>query len=55
MEDGHWANDYGGPMFLLPGLIFTCYISKTEFSREQTLEMIRYLTNFQCKDGGWGL
>jgi hypothetical protein len=19
MEDGHWANDYGGPMFLLPG------------------------------------
>jgi lanosterol synthase len=19
-EDGHWADDYGGPMFLLPGI-----------------------------------
>ena len=19
--DGHWAGDYGGPMFLLPGLV----------------------------------
>jgi len=19
LEDGHWGNDYGGPMFLLPG------------------------------------
>jgi len=18
-EDGHWANDYGGPLFLMPG------------------------------------
>jgi hypothetical protein len=21
-EDGHWADDYGGPMFLLPGTSF---------------------------------
>lgn len=27
-EDGHWAGDYGGPMFLMPGLIFACYITK---------------------------
>lgn len=20
-SDGHWAGDYGGPMFLLPGLV----------------------------------
>ena len=20
-EDGHWANDYGGPLFLLPGFL----------------------------------
>lgn len=20
-HDGHWAGDYGGPMFLLPGLV----------------------------------
>lgn len=27
-DDGHWAGDYGGPMFLMPGLIFSCYIAK---------------------------
>src|SRR5688572_30288518 len=25
-EDGHWANDYGGPLFLLPGLLIACYV-----------------------------
>lgn len=23
MDDGHWAGDYGGPMFLMPGLLIT--------------------------------
>jgi lanosterol synthase len=27
-DDGHWAGDYGGPMFLMPGLIFSSYITK---------------------------
>ena len=54
-EDGHWANDYGGPMFLMPGLVFTCYITGFELEAEQKLEMIRYLQNQQRKDGGWGL
>ena len=31
-EDGHWAGDYGGPMFLMPGLIFACYITKVRRS-----------------------
>eukprot|EP00741_Cyanophora_paradoxa_P007343 tig00001107_g7103.t1 len=53
-DDGHWPADYGGPMFLLPGLVFTCYISKTELSAAQKSEMIRYLTNHQNADGGWG-
>jgi hypothetical protein len=22
MEDGHWGNDYGGPLFLMPGTFF---------------------------------
>ena len=22
-EDGHWAGDYGGPLFLMPGLVVT--------------------------------
>ena len=25
-DDGHWASDYGGPMFLMPGLIISLYI-----------------------------
>ena len=28
-DEGHFPNDYGGPMFLLPGLVITSYISKT--------------------------
>lgn len=31
-EDGHWAGDYGGPMFLMPGLIFACYITKVRIT-----------------------
>ncbi|XP_064613807.1 lanosterol synthase-like isoform X2 [Liolophura sinensis] len=54
-EDGHWAGDYGGPLFLMPGLVIVCYITKTEFTREQRLEMIRYLRSVQCPSGGWGL
>ena len=54
-ETGHWGNDYGGPMFLLPGLVFACYISNTRLSEEQRIEMVRYLTNEQNEDGGWGL
>ena len=25
-DDGHWASDYGGPMFLMPGLIISLYV-----------------------------
>lgn len=57
-EEGVWPGDYGGPMFLMPGLLITLYISK---SLERTLgpehrkEMLRYLRNHQNKDGGFGL
>ena len=27
-EDGHWAGDYGGPLFLMPGMS-TCYKTMT--------------------------
>ncbi|KAK9866458.1 hypothetical protein WJX84_004983 [Apatococcus fuscideae] len=56
--DGHWAGDYGGPMFLMPGLIITCYITgslKAVLTSHHQQEMIRYLENHQNKDGGWGL
>lgn len=56
--DGHWAGDYGGPMFLMPGLLITCYITgsmQAVLSSHHQQEMIRYLRNHQNQDGGWGL
>eukprot|EP01132_Coremiostelium_polycephalum_P005557 gene5557-6920_t len=55
-EDGHWAGDYGGPMFLLPGLVITCYVTGYQLPEEHQREIIRYLFNRQNQnDGGWGL
>lgn len=54
-EDGHWANDYGGPMFLLPGLVITCYITGTELGAHRKTEIIRYLFNHITEEGAWGL
>nr|BBE49396.1 cycloartenol synthase [Polystichum fibrilloso-paleaceum (nom. illeg.)] len=57
-EDGHWAGDYGGPMFLMPGLVIVLYITgslNVVLSEPHKEEMIRYLYNHQNKDGGWGL
>ncbi|EFA81207.1 cycloartenol synthase [Heterostelium album PN500] len=55
-EDGHWAGDYGGPMFLLPGLVITCYVTGYKLPEPHVQEIIRYLLNRQNpKDGGWGL
>ncbi|XP_055494164.1 lanosterol synthase [Leucoraja erinacea] len=54
-EDGHWAGDYGGPLFLLPGLLITCHAAKIPLSDFQRKEMIRYLRSVQLPDGGWGL
>ena len=53
-EDGHWAGDYGGPMFLMPGLITTLYITKAPFPDWKKEGMIAYLKNHQQEDGGWG-
>ncbi|KAL6335651.1 hypothetical protein AAG906_030789 [Vitis piasezkii] len=57
-HDGHWPGDYGGPMFLLPGLVITLYVTgalHVVLSIEQQREMCRYLCNHQNEDGGWGL
>nr|AWK97868.1 OSC4 [Tripterygium wilfordii] len=57
-DDGHWPGDYGGPLFLLPGLIITLHITgalNAVLSREHQHEMCRYLYNHQNRDGGWGL
>eukprot|EP01111_Echinosteliopsis_oligospora_P009944 TRINITY_DN3011_c0_g1_i1.p1 TRINITY_DN3011_c0_g1~~TRINITY_DN3011_c0_g1_i1.p1 ORF type:complete len:715 (+),score=199.90 TRINITY_DN3011_c0_g1_i1:34-2178(+) len=54
-SDGHWAGDYGGPLFLLPGMLITCYVCEVSLKEEQKKEMIRYLLSRQRSDGGWGL
>jgi cycloartenol synthase len=57
--DGHWPGDYGGPMFLLPGLLITLHVTG---ALDDVLppathqpEAVRYLTNHQNADGGFGL
>eukprot|EP00252_Welwitschia_mirabilis_P023208 TRINITY_DN6518_c0_g1_i1.p1 TRINITY_DN6518_c0_g1~~TRINITY_DN6518_c0_g1_i1.p1 ORF type:complete len:760 (-),score=127.45 TRINITY_DN6518_c0_g1_i1:298-2577(-) len=57
-HDGHWPGDYGGPMFLLPGLVIALYVTgslNTVLSEMHQKEICRYLYNHQNEDGGWGL
>lgn len=55
-HDGHWPGDYGGPMFLIGGLVIGSYVSGMPFKEEERLELIRYLMNrAHPDDGGWGL
>jgi lanosterol synthase len=61
LEPGNWACEYGGPMFLLPGIVITCYVTNLPLTQAEQTEMIRYLFNMQNigtkngGDGGWGL
>nr|AJR21210.1 cucurbitadienol synthase 2 [Citrullus colocynthis] len=57
-NDGNWASDLGGPMFLLPGLVIALYVTgvlNSVLSKHHRQEMCRYLYNHQNEDGGWGL
>lgn len=54
-DDGHWPGDYGGPLFLLPGLLIASYISETPFPKAHREMMKLYLFNHQNPDAGWGM
>eukprot|EP00879_Flechtneria_rotunda_P014928 GHRR01015598.1.p1 GENE.GHRR01015598.1~~GHRR01015598.1.p1 ORF type:complete len:610 (+),score=118.28 GHRR01015598.1:42-1871(+) len=57
-DDGHFPGDYGGPMFLMPGLVialYTCEVLEQVLEPEARKEMVRYLHNHQNPDGGFGL
>eukprot|EP01062_Namystynia_karyoxenos_P065876 TRINITY_DN59926_c0_g1_i1.p1 TRINITY_DN59926_c0_g1~~TRINITY_DN59926_c0_g1_i1.p1 ORF type:complete len:879 (+),score=260.95 TRINITY_DN59926_c0_g1_i1:73-2637(+) len=59
-ESGHWAHDYGGPLFLLPGAVFAKYVmhggdTGAVFTAPHREQMRRYLRSTQRPDGGWGL
>ena len=56
--DGHWAGDYGGPMFLMPGLVIALYTTgclDRIFGDHGKVEVIRHLRNHQNEDGGFGV
>lgn len=54
-ESGHWPGDYGGPMFLLPGLVFAAHVTGSHFATHDQALMKRYMLNHQNADGGWGM
>jgi lanosterol synthase len=56
MPSGHWACEYGGPMFLLPGIVACWHATKTPIPSEYATEIKNYLTaRANPDDGGWGL
>ncbi|MCJ1441018.1 MAG: Lanosterol synthase (Oxidosqualene--lanosterol cyclase) [Stictis urceolatum] len=56
LEPGNWACEYGGPMFLLPGIVIAWYVTGTPVAAPVSTEIKRYLFNRQHpEDGGWGL
>ncbi|KAI3775256.1 hypothetical protein L1987_49827 [Smallanthus sonchifolius] len=57
-EEGSWPADYGGPLFLLSGLIVGLHVMGAKdavLSREHKRKIRRYLYNHQNVDGRWGL
>lgn len=52
-EDGGWAGDYGGPMFLLPMYVALCHAAGREPPRREG--MLRYFFAVQREDGSFGL
>ncbi|CAI0553271.1 unnamed protein product [Linum tenue] len=57
-ETGFWPGDYGGPLFLLPGLVISLYVTgglNAILTHQHRVELRRYLYNHQNEDGGWGL
>ncbi|KAE8710897.1 Beta-amyrin synthase [Hibiscus syriacus] len=57
-SDGHWPAENAGPLFFLPPLVFSMYITghlNTIFSQEHRREILRYIYYNQNGDGGWEL
>ncbi|RYP78013.1 hypothetical protein DL769_003285 [Monosporascus sp. CRB-8-3] len=56
LPSGQWGCEYGGPMFLLPGIVFTWYATKTPIPWYVATEIKNYLfARAHPEDGGWGL
>jgi lanosterol synthase len=56
LPSGEWGSEYGGPMFLLPGVVFAWHITKTHIPWYYATEIRNYLkARAHPEDGGWGL
>ncbi|KAL9100184.1 MAG: hypothetical protein Q9163_004405, partial [Psora crenata] len=56
LPPGNWACEYGGPMFLLPGIVIAWHVTNTSIPQPTRTEIKRYLFARQNPaDGGWGL
>lgn len=56
LEPGNWGCEYGGPMFLLPGVVIAWYVTKTPIPDAYAVEIKNYiLARAHPEDGGWGL
>ncbi|KAI9844859.1 MAG: Lanosterol synthase (Oxidosqualene--lanosterol cyclase) [Thelocarpon superellum] len=56
LPPGNWASEYGGPLFLQPGLVLAWHVTDTPIPTSHAIEMKRYLFARQNpNDGGWGL
>ncbi|KAI0465954.1 terpenoid cyclases/protein prenyltransferase alpha-alpha toroid [Xylaria cf. heliscus] len=56
LPSGEWGCEYGGPMFLLPGVVITWYATKTPIPWYVATEIKNYLfARAHPEDGGWGL
>lgn len=56
LPSGHWACEYGGPMFLLPGIVIAWYVTRTTIPAAHATEIRNYLyARAHPDDGGWGL
>ncbi len=57
-DDGHWAGDYGGPHFLLPGMVVVWYVTgrlDAFLGPDRRAALAHYLRVHQQLDGGWGM
>ncbi|KAL2176376.1 terpenoid cyclases/protein prenyltransferase alpha-alpha toroid [Thermothelomyces heterothallicus CBS 202.75] len=56
LPSGHWGCEYGGPMFLLPCIVISWYVTKTPIPWYYATEIKNYLfARAHPEDGGWGL
>lgn len=55
LPPGNWGCEYGGPLFLLPGLVITWYVTETPIPESHRIEIINYIFARQTEEGGWGL